>query len=327
MLDHTMAMGIANTLREGQITGWTKSVEILLGLINGVKYDSVTDFVSLPALAGTAVGLRLMMRFSPKLQKACKNSFDGQTLVATEKGLVPIEDIKIGDRVWAYNETNQTKSLQEVTHLIRGEGNKTLTDIKLDSGEVITATANHPFWEVADHNWTEASQLTLNDILFNIQEKNTTISSLKSYSQNAIVYNLTVANDHTYFVGAGGVLGHNSKNCPIGTSYTHQLVNYGTKAWRTAVKSLRNQTSKGSNYRTQTSQEALMLLTEAFGNMNRYKNYTQKAEWGKRLKNRGYLKGYEKHLVNVREIEAGNDLPHIKWFNNKVSGHIFYENP
>ncbi len=210
MLDHTMAMGIANTLREGQITGWTKSVEILLGLINGVKYDSVTDFVSLPALAGTAVGLRLMMRFSPKLQKACKNSFDGQTLVATEKGLVPIEDIKIGDRVWAYNETNQTKSLQEVTHLIRGEGNKTLTDIKLDSGEVITATANHPFWEVADHNWTEASQLTLDDILFNIQEKNTTISSLKSYSQNAIVYNLTVANDHTYFVGVGRVLGHNA---------------------------------------------------------------------------------------------------------------------
>ncbi len=63
--------------------------------------------------------------------KACHNSFDGQTLVATKQGLIPIEDIKIGDRVWAYNEANQTKSLQEVTHLIRGEGNKTLTDITL----------------------------------------------------------------------------------------------------------------------------------------------------------------------------------------------------
>jgi hypothetical protein len=49
-------------------------------------------------------------------------------------------------------------------------GNKTLTDITLDSGEVITATSNHPFWAVADHNWTEAGELTLDNILLNINE-------------------------------------------------------------------------------------------------------------------------------------------------------------
>jgi len=219
MMESSAAMGIANTLRKGQIEGFTKSAEILLGLINGVKYDSVTDFVSLPALAGTAVGLRLMMRFSPKLQKACKNSFDGQTLVATEYGLVPIESIKIGDKVWSYNETNQTKSLQEVTHLIRGEGDKKLTDITLNSGEVITATSNHPFWELADQNWTEAGSLGLDDTLLNIQDKPTTIAELRSYKQNTIVYNLTVANDHTYYVGLGGVLGHNADGCDLNEFY------------------------------------------------------------------------------------------------------------
>jgi len=30
-----------------------------------------------------------------------------------------------------------------------------------------------------------------------------------------VVYNLTVANDHTYFVGVEGVLGHNSEGCTI----------------------------------------------------------------------------------------------------------------
>jgi len=76
-------------------------------------------------------------------------------------------------------------------------------------GEVITATSNHPFWELADQNWTEAGTLGLDDTLLNIQNKPTTIAELRSYKQNTIVYNLTVANDHTYYVGLGGVLGHN----------------------------------------------------------------------------------------------------------------------
>jgi len=77
----------------------------------------------------------------------------------------------------------------------------------LNSGEVITATSNHPFWELADQNWTEAGSLSLDDTLLNIQNKPTTIAELRSYKQNTIVYNLTVANDHTYYVGLGGVLG------------------------------------------------------------------------------------------------------------------------
>jgi len=192
---------------------------------------------------------------------------------------------------------------------------------------VITTTDNHPFWERNTEEWLQADELTNGSILLNINDKNSTIKSLKHYAKNKKVYNLTVTNDHTYFVGLDGVLGHNSIHCPRGTSYNHPLISYGSRSWRDAVKALRNQTSKGSNYRTQTSQEAFMLLTEAFGNMNRYKNYKKKATIGKRVKNRGYMKGYERHLVNEREIAVGNELPHIKWFNNKVSGHIFYENP
>ena len=140
-----------------------------------------------------------------------KNSFDGTTLVATENGLVPIEEIKIGDKVWAYNEANQTKSLQEVTHLIRGENYKELIDIELTSGEVITATDNHPFWELNTKEWITADELTNSSILLNINDKNTTIKSLKHYAKNKKVYNLTVNNFHTYYVGVSGVLSHNCK--------------------------------------------------------------------------------------------------------------------
>lgn len=48
---------------------------------------------NLPEIAMSSLGLNLLLRFSSKLKKAsklCKNSFDGQTLVATQSGLVPI---------------------------------------------------------------------------------------------------------------------------------------------------------------------------------------------------------------------------------------------
>ena len=83
----------------------------------------------------------------------------------------------------------------------------------LDSGEVITATSNHPFWTINTQNWTEAGQLNVETVLWNINDKNSTISSLRSYTKKATVYNLTVDNDHTYFVGVGEVLGHNSDDC------------------------------------------------------------------------------------------------------------------
>ena len=60
MMDTTAAMSIRNILAEGQVGGYSKSVEILLNLISGVQYDSITDFVSIPGLMSTSLGLRLV---------------------------------------------------------------------------------------------------------------------------------------------------------------------------------------------------------------------------------------------------------------------------
>ena len=89
-----------------------------------------------------------------------------------------------------------------------------MIDIELTSGEVITATDNHPFWELNTKEWITADELTNSSILLNINDKNTTIKSLKHYAKNKKVYNLTVNNFHTYFVGVSGVLGHNA-GCSI----------------------------------------------------------------------------------------------------------------
>ena len=166
-------------------------------------------FLVLASIGGAAGG-KLLKMFS----RRCKpgNSFDGDTLVATENGLRPISEIKIGEKVWAFNEETGEKSLQEVVHLILGEGAKELVDITLENGEMVTATAEHPFY--VNKEWVNAGDLVGGNVLLSLGGEVVGIKSVRSYRQEQDVYNLTVANDHTYYVGSDEVLSHNA-NCPI----------------------------------------------------------------------------------------------------------------
>jgi hypothetical protein len=85
-----------------------------------------------------------------------------------------------------------------------------------------------------------------------------------------------------------------------------------------AVDDLANLGKAKKNVRTQSATDAKRLLEEARGKMDRRKAYTQD----------NYKKGYESHnSKNARELEAGNDLQHIKWKDGKSGGHIFYDKP
>ena len=188
------------------------------------------------ASLGGPSAFKLLRMLSGKFRKACAaNSFTGETLVSTEFGLVSISDINIGDKVWAYDEESGENTLQEVIHLIRGEGEKSLVDITLASGEVITATVGHPIYSTSQSDWVDAGELTLDDLLREISGADASIVGLRKYSEIADVYNLTVANDHTYFVGVGEVLGHNAGICPDGLNirsirqFGHIISRHGSK--------------------------------------------------------------------------------------------------
>ena len=92
------------------------------------------------------------------------------------------------------------------------------------SGEIITTTDNHPFWTIDTKSWTEADELTNRSVLLDINDTNATIKSLKSYGESRRVYNLTVGNLHTYYVGFSGVLGH---NCNLNEKYEDLLSEMG----------------------------------------------------------------------------------------------------
>ena len=173
---------------------------------------------------------------SGKFRKACAaNSFTGDTLVSTETGLRPISEVRIGDKVWAYDEESGENTLQVVIHLIRGDGEKSLVDITLASGEVISTTAGHPMYSTNQSAWVDAGELALDDLLREIGGADASIVRLQKYSETADVYNLTVADDHTYFVGVDEVLGHNASICPdtlnvrSGLQFGHTFSGHGSK--------------------------------------------------------------------------------------------------
>ncbi|WP_158632057.1 polymorphic toxin-type HINT domain-containing protein [Micromonospora sp. Llam0] len=77
--------------------------------------------------------------------------------------------------------------------------------------EVITATDGHPFWVASQATWRDASRLRPGDELLASDGSRLRVIDIVACQRPATVYNLTVADIHTYYVFAGTapVLVHN----------------------------------------------------------------------------------------------------------------------
>jgi hypothetical protein len=134
------------------------------------------------------------------------NSFSAGTLVHTSRGVIPIEQVEIGDKVLAFDEETQELSYEEVSHLIQNETSYNFVIIQLDSGEVIEATPEHPFYVSSD--WKQANELAIGDELLS-SKGNASVTNITRDVRSEKVYNLTVDRLHTYFISSDGVLVHN----------------------------------------------------------------------------------------------------------------------
>lgn len=122
-----------------------------------------------------------------KLQTIHDQCFPAATRITTDKGLVRIEDIKVGDKVLSKSESGlgeqefkpvvrtvkyDNKELWQLTYCIipahLNSSNITIKDIKNLSrkGKVfgISATPNHPFW-VKDIGWTALDTLQFGQLI------------------------------------------------------------------------------------------------------------------------------------------------------------------
>lgn len=76
----------------------------------------------------------------------------------------------------------------------------------------VTATNGHPFWVPALHQWVEAGNLTAGQWLQTSSGTRVQITAIRHHTKQTPVYNLTVDDLHTYYVGTGqGDLVHNAQ--------------------------------------------------------------------------------------------------------------------
>jgi hypothetical protein len=146
---------------------------------------------------------------------------------AGKSRLKPINQINVGDEVLAFSEwkdkgksgkMDRRLSYEKVTDVYTSYKAQTLVHLTLDDGQTLTATEGHPF-KTTD-GWRDAILLKKGGKLLlkggdgdADAERTATITDTLTEQRTLPVFNLEVANGHTYFVGIDGELVHNSGVC------------------------------------------------------------------------------------------------------------------
>ena len=135
--------------------------------------------------------------------------FKEGTLVETKDGLKPIEEIKVGEEVLAFNEETGEQAYKRVVQLFRNETKEWYHIFA--NGEEVVCTAEHPFFVPEKNQFIPAKDLKIEDMLLLSCGECVKIELIKVEKLDLLetTYNFEVADFHTYYVSESKVLVHN----------------------------------------------------------------------------------------------------------------------
>jgi hypothetical protein len=218
-----MALGAAGDFLTGCEVDWG-------GLAKDCGLECLWDMLPIPnpcgkflsAAAGAIGGFNSFPAETPVQVRPA-----GATANAAQVGqaeLKPIGELKPGDEVLAWSEWKEPGSdpqadarlsYEKVQQVITSTREQHLVHLTLDSGETITATAGHPFR--TREGWRDAvllkkgGQLLLKGEAGDDSSRWATVAEVRKETRTVQVFNLEVANVHTFFVGEKGYLAHNGR--------------------------------------------------------------------------------------------------------------------
>jgi Pretoxin HINT domain len=172
-----------------------------------------------------------------KVIKCSLNSFAGDTQVATPEGSQPIATLKVGDKVLAVDGATGKVQAEPVQNVMINHDNNLLdvtlaadpnampsqaTDTQNKEQEAATAahgsqapptetihtTTEHPFL-TAELGWVNAQDLKPGEHVRRLDGSLGVVVAVTATPGQAVRYNLTVAQDHTFVVGQGQWVVHN----------------------------------------------------------------------------------------------------------------------
>ena len=138
--------------------------------------------------------------------------FAAGTLVITSSGLMPIEDIEVGDFVLSRDETTGEVTYKDVLEIYITPNMPIMkVDFEDEDGKIesLKVTGSHPFW-VKARGWTFAEELKEGDEVFTSSGGWVKVSAGTWLSEKQTVYNFNVNDFHTYFVGNSEIWVHNT---------------------------------------------------------------------------------------------------------------------
>ncbi len=142
-------------------------------------------------------------------QRSKAGCFVAGTMISTDDGFVPIEEINVGDRVWSEDTAIEKKALKEVKKIFVREKDSI---IRLSiNGETIETTEEHPFW-IKDQGWIPAGSLNKGELVKLQSGEYVPIEEYKVVilDEPIPVYNLHVEDYECYYVSEHSVLVHNN---------------------------------------------------------------------------------------------------------------------
>jgi|SaaInl74LU_5_DNA_1037368.scaffolds.fasta_scaffold01332_3 RHS repeat-associated protein len=185
--------------------------------VNGVNETNSASLAAnvAGALIPGATGLGLAARAG---KKAC--CFVAGTQVLTEDGYKNIEDVKLGEKLWAKNVDTGEQDWKPVVKIFN-EPDRGIYEIKLEGEDgfiqKIQATDDHPFY-VVGASWKTTIELSEGDLIETDGNGPMKVVSVVDEKRQALTYNFTVKDFHTYYVTKKNVLVH---NCGIKMKDTH----------------------------------------------------------------------------------------------------------
>ena len=139
----------------------------------------------------------------------------------------------------SYSEIDKTLSYETVTDTHKRKA-YTICILQFDKDTIIT-TPEHPFWDYKLQKWENAGELNPLDCVQTAYNAPCVVKNVELQSAEGIdVYNLTVSNNHTYYIGSVGILVHNTCDKVIAKMRRKGVTN----AWQEEVKAVQNGTSR-----------------------------------------------------------------------------------
>ena len=148
-------------------------------------------------------------------------SFTPDTQVKTDHGKRSIGKLQVGNEVLAYNPKTQKMELQPILHVWVHSDNDLIdiTVVVVNHGsyhkaqvrkrELLHTTSEHPFL-TTERGFLSAGQLVIGMHILRADGSTGIITGWKMVPGTKVMYNLEVAHDHTFTVGAGQWVVHNS---------------------------------------------------------------------------------------------------------------------